>query len=444
MPEVSQERRTRRQGVALRIANAMRGVGATGLGLAASLAAAAAAPAGSSWFDDWVKGSSALGNWGGQRQTLEDSGLSFSGFSVTALLGNTSGGTRQSWAPANSTMAAMNVDFGKMLGWTGFLIHAEGWLAGGSDMSTTGRIDNLFNVASAYTTDGAYLGQLYAQQKLFDDKLQLQLGRMSTANNFAELPVVANYASMAMNSVPLNLPLNTVPFTSYPSTQRAAVATLVPMPEFKFTTGVYSADEKDSELKGTGGIDFNIDLSDGMMVIGQITYLHQQAKNDSGLPGTYFLGAFYASDSYSRLDGKGGSGPKHLETGNYGFYVMGQQMVYREGGAGSSQGMTSWLSLTLQPDESINQMPLMLAGGASYEGLFPGRPADTTAFAVYYGKLSNDIENTTAETVFELNHTFWATPWLGITPDFQYILDPNGDTNRADVVVIGGQLMVNF
>lgn len=406
--------------------------------------AAAAVPKTGDWFEDWLKGSSALGDWGGERKKLEDTGLTLSGFTVTALMGNTSGGTRQSSAPANSTLLAADLDFGKFSGLTGFLIHAEGWLAGGSNMSTKGRINNLFNVASAYTPHGAYLGQLYAQQQLLDDKLEIQVGRMTTANNFAALPVAADYVSVAVNAIPLSQPLNTVPFTSYPSTQWAAVATIKPESRFEFAGGVYTANAKASALKGTGGTDFDFDLDDGLMAIGQMTYLHQQAKGDKGLPGTYYLGAFYAGDSYARLDGKGGHGPKHEETGNFGFYVMGQQMIYREGGPGSSEGLTPWFSIAIQPDEAINKMPVMLAGGASYEGLLPGRDTDTAAFAVYYGKLSGDLRNVTAETVFEVNYTLWATPWLGITPDFQYIINPNGDTDRSDVAVLGAQLLVNF
>jgi carbohydrate-selective porin OprB len=46
--------------------------------------------------------------------------------------------------------------------------------------------------------------------------------------------------------------------------------------------------------------------------------------------------------------------------------------------------------------------------------------------------------------VLELNYTFWAMPWLGITPDFQYVFNPGGNRSNNDAALFGGQIMVNF
>ena len=75
-------------------------------------------------------------------------------------------------------------------------------------------------MAQAYTPSGFYLGQLYAELRLFDNALMLQAGRMATANNFATLPVALNYVSVANSPIPISLPINTVPFTNYTSEHR--------------------------------------------------------------------------------------------------------------------------------------------------------------------------------------------------------------------------------
>jgi porin len=266
----------------------------------------------------------------------------------------------------------------------------------------------------------------------------LQIGRLASANNFASLPVAADDVSAAMNGVPVSLPINTVPFTETPASQWGAVATVAPLAAIELTAGVYNADRRSSELNGTHGVDFGLNVDRGVMVIGQASYLREQAKDDRGLPGIYTIGGFHAGDRYQRIDGSGD------EDSNFGFYAMGQQMVYRDGGPGSAEGPTPWLAVAYQPQQSINLLPVFLSGGAVYEGLLPGRDTDTAALAVYHGKLSNDVEDTSSETVLELNYTFWATPWLGLTPDLQYVFNPGGGSSTNDAAVFGGQIMVNF
>lgn len=389
------------------------------------------------WREDWLKGPSALGEWGGYRQQIEDAGLSLSGFSITNIMGNVTGGNRRSTAAASFNLLALDLDFGRLASLPGFLVHAEGWGARGNNPSTRGRINNLLGVAQAYTPSGFYLGQLYAELRLFDNSLTLQAGRMATSNNFATLPVALNYVSVANNPIPITLPINTVPFTNYPH-QWAAVGTVTPAPRIRMTGGVYNGDRRSSRLKATNGLDWTFQPQDGVMGVGQISLLLNQGAGDQGLPGTYYFGAFTNTNDYDRLNGTGEKGS------NYGFYWMAQQMVYREGGPGSSEGLTPWLAIAYQPQDSINLLPVYIAGGSVYEGLVPGRNIDTVALAVYHAELSNAVPDATGETLLEVNYTYWALPWLGLTPSFQYVFNPSGGGSNDDAAVFGGQILVNF
>jgi carbohydrate-selective porin OprB len=70
-------------------------------------------------------------------------------------------------------------------------------------------LNNILQVATAFSQQGYYLGQLYLQQRLFGDTLTFQIGRLTTANNFASLPIFNDYVSFADNPIPISLTNNT-------------------------------------------------------------------------------------------------------------------------------------------------------------------------------------------------------------------------------------------
>ena len=119
-------------------------------------------------------------------------------------------------------------------------------------------------------------------------------------------------------------------------------------------------------------------------------------------------------------------------------------MVWREGEAGSAQGLTPWAAFTFAPIERINTLPFFAAGGLVYQGLFQGRDDDTTNLGVYYGKLSDDLPDQRFETVVEVNHRFQLAPWLYVTPDFQYVFRPGGSDEEPDAAVFGTEIGVDF
>jgi len=165
------------------------------------------------------------GNWFGYRHALADHGLAFSGTTVVDLQGNSSGGQSRGFATADGSLLALDTDLGNLAGIKGLLLHAEFVANAGPNLSAR-NIGNVLQAATAFAQPGYYLGQMYAQQKLFNDKFSLQVGRMTTANNFASLPVFADYVSFADNPIPISLTNNSIYFTSLPSVEWATVGTL--------------------------------------------------------------------------------------------------------------------------------------------------------------------------------------------------------------------------
>jgi porin len=375
------------------------------------------------------------GNWGGFRETLADSGLVFSGSTVVDLMGNLSGQSR-AFAPADSSLVAVDADLEKLVGLKGLLLHAEFVANAGENLSAKS-IGNILQVATAYAPQGYYLGQMYAQQKLFDDKLTLQVGRMTTANNFASLPVFSQYVSFADNPIPINLTNNTLYFTSLPAVEWAAVGIIAPTESLTFALGIYNTNLPSGvPFASRHGVDFSFDGSGGSMEVGQVSYNLNGGADDTGLPGTYYIGGFYSGAGYRAMP-EGGA-----RRGDYGFYWEGQQMIYRYGGPGSDIGLTPWISIAYMPQEDINQLPLLVMAGVDYHGLIPGRSDDDLAGGFYYGKLSTNLPSVGGEKVLELDYTAWATPWLGITPDLQYVLNPSGDSSSENAFVLGAQVQI--
>jgi porin len=71
----------------------------------------------------------------------------------------------------------------------------------------------------------------------------------------------------------------------------------------------------------------------------------------------------------------------------------------------------------------------------------------------YYGNLGGDYASAQSETglgyptyewVLELGYVAHITPWLYITPDIQWVINPGGTGDIPNALVIGWELGVTF
>jgi porin len=391
----------------------------------------------------WLSQDTATGDWGGLRSWAEAAGLTVEGNYQTDLLANPIGGEQQGFAYDGLMEISLDFDLEKIAGLEGTSFFIAGYWASGDDLSDT-KIGNLIDVSQVFTGRTVALAQMYFEQQWFGGALDVTLGRLSPGDDFATSDLYASYVSTGVNSNPFAIPENVASFVADPMAIWGVRAIVQPTQQIRLAAGVYNA-YPDVAEDGKHGVDFVLNPQDGVLTIAEAGYAWNQAEDDAGLPGSATFGGYYdSSDFDSVADDDSDDDSSDQRDGNYGFYLLLDQMAYREGGAGSDQGLTPWVAFTFAPVERVNTIPFSASGGLVYQGLIPGRDDDLTALAVYYGKFSDKLEDQNAETVVEVNHRLQLTPWLYATPDFQYVIRPNGQSDIDDAAVFGGEIGIDF
>jgi len=383
-------------------------------------------------------------DWAGFRPELNRLGITPTASYTAQLLGNPSGGQSRGFTYAGTLQASIFLDLHKLLRIPGLSFNVGGAWSTGKNLSAD-YIGNSFTVQSAYGSPGngtnnLTLGETYLQQQLFNNSLVIAVGRLAPANTFATMPVLNNYLNLGTNPGPGALGINDTTFTLYPpGVEWGAQAIYNITSSFQMAAGVFNTNQN-SAGGGKGGLDFALQQGNrGGLSVVQLNYLVNHAATDTGLPGQYSFGGYYDSNRFSSL-----RIPNSTESGTYSVYGMFQQIVYRDGEAGSQRGLTVWGETALAPKSSVNIMPYFVGGGVSYQGLIPGRDNEIASAGVIYGTFSRYIPRTTAETVIEANYQITLNRWLSITPDMQYVIRPSGNSAIKNAFVLGTQLAIVF
>ncbi len=194
-----------------------------------------------------------------------------------------------------------------------------------------------------------------------------------------------------------------------------------------------------------------------MLVLSEVGYTPKAGLLD--LPGHYKLGGYYHSGNFRDVakDINGDNSfvtglPGQKFSGNSGYYVLLDQMFYREM-PNANQGLSAFFVFVLSPDEQQNTLPYYTSAGLVYEGLISARPHDKTAFGVtnawFSEKISDarhdaGLERQTTETAFELNYQVQVTPAVYFRPDLQYIIKPNGQNDIDNAFLVGFEVGIVF
>ena len=147
------------------------------------------------------------GDWGGLRSKLEESGITPRLVLVTDFAGNPSGGRSQGATAPSSVELSLFFDLEKMWGLKKgsiFASFSERW---GDSLSLT-EIGNVFSTQQIYGFQTYRVIDLSYQQELFDDHMELRLGRFPAMDDFLVSPYNFGFMSNAFCGNPFGIILN--------------------------------------------------------------------------------------------------------------------------------------------------------------------------------------------------------------------------------------------
>jgi carbohydrate-selective porin OprB len=337
------------------------------------------------------------------------------------------------WGYVGQLTTALDFDFDKLLNIPGMSLYfSSSW---GTGSSLTAALSSVFPVNPNYAV-GAYLGEIYLQQKFLKGNLTLAAGRLAANYTFAGLPVFNNYVSFALDPTPVAMVSNDLSYAGPPpGLQWGAQAVYTITPVIEVAAGVFNTNPNSAN---NGNVFALQQGNKGALVTAQATYLYNQAPSEKGLQGQYTAGFFEDNNAFGVLP----NGISRSQ-GNSGVFLLGQQMVYRPDGPGSTKGLTIWGAWAYSSKPLVSAMPVFGGAGFSYEGLIKRRKQDIVSAGWIYGKTSQYIPGATSAKLLEVNYQWVPRRYITIIPDFQYIWDPAG-TKTTSAAVLGVQLNLTF
>lgn len=412
-----------------------------------------------------------LGSMFGLRPLMDQYGLTLNAVDINDLFGNTSGGYKQGPAYWGVTTLTLNWDPEKVLGIKNGLFNISALQIRGRSL-TVDNLGDLNSVDNMDTNRSTRLWELWYQQGFFDNKLNVRIGKIALDSEFS----VSDYGLLFMNSsfgwslINTDDTYNTgveypfaapgIRFNFSPNenwTDILAVTNDNPSNvAFCNPSGAFACDS--SPPKHLSGTHFN--FTTGVFVINEIQYHLNPTSDDSksdnakqGYPGNYKLGTYFDSakfpDQRYNAEGQLLANPDNAQTmGNHrhtwSVYGIADQMIWRSTKE-KSHSVGVFGTIQTSPGDRTS---ITLAGNAGivYKGLF-NNENDSVGFAWGFGTFGNRARQydrdyryyvdsshrvRKTENRIELVSHFDVTPWMQLTPDFQYIFNPGGGINLED------------
>ena len=385
------------------------------------------------------------GDWCGARTALVDGGVTLGLRSVSEVFGTVAGGMRRGVAGENQFLLTTDFDGEALGGLSGLTAHA-------GIISVQGRGPGFNNVGNALDISNielpgrnqryTRLWTLWVQKNGFDGVLSFRAGQLSVDDEFLVSPTASNllnstfgWPALGFANLPAGLPndQNLTLGPGYPLGAPGVRLIFSPSENFAWLTAVFS--HQPASVDRTG-VQFHV--SGDEMIITELQYLQNQAKDATGLPFMLKLGGWYDTARFNDLhlssNGRslvlfGGTPQRH--SGEQAVYVVADQTVWRR--EDGSQALSLFLRAGAAPDQSINLVTWYADGGLGVKGPLPGRDTDLLSLGVGYAGVGQAARATdrdaklpvrSEEAFIEVNYTFSVAPWWTVQPDLQYIIHP--------------------
>lgn len=394
----------------------------------------------------------------------ESSGLRIGGYLVPELDWVASGGVEPHSVFGGVALGLhAAIDTQKALDIPGGTLGVEFLLSsGGANINAAGSVQQYTNMSAVEPIDRQDMTQLWWHQRLFDDRLILQIGKMNGAGHFNTVlqPVVVSEPHLQDRTISdlIYVPVGLNPtlfgrLPAYPDTAYGAVAHFRPTADFYLSYGLFDGNAARGIPTGTKG---SPDFSDYRLNIAEAGYSWR--VGGQGMPGRVGVGGWWQT-------GELYTPAFTTEERGKGYYLFANQRLWYRQPAVDNSGLIGYLQFgrTEAETQAANRY---WGGGLMGIGLVPGRPWDTLSLGLAYSRLndtpgagaffypdvpsdSNDLSSSElmVQAAYQANFAF-GTPanyWtLSAILAYTYIPTPGQRPNLPAANVVSARLAVLF
>lgn len=319
---------------------------------------------------------------------------------------------------------SLDLDTGQLGLWKSgrFFIHAQN---GHGRQVTIAPGGNSLPISDIDARDFTQVSEYGLDQGLLKEKLRLLVGKQNVNNYFCVNDFGSQFLFPSYTLIP------TVPLPTFPAPALGVSILARPTDGVHLKAGIYDGAPEINSL----GWDTIFDGRGGYFLIVEPGIKPAFGKNGA-YSGHYRVGLWYHTGSVAKIRQPGS------EKGNYGFYAMADQLVFKEA-AGGGQGLGLFFQLGWAP-ENRNAVNRFIGGGFSYTGLLPGRDQDTLGFGLSYAGLTGQPSRPEDISLVngELYYRAQIKPFLNLQPDIQYFSNPG--TGHANGWAVNLRWVVSF
>ena len=407
----------------------------------------------------------------------EKQGIKFAVTYIGEILGNPSGGAKQSAVYEDRFNFAVDADLQKLFGLNGLAFHANIFQIDGGGLSR-GALFNYLDVSGIEALPTTRLYEIWFEKK-WGDKIALRAGQLAADTEF----MTAKYTDVFTNAslgwpagLSLNLPSGgpSPPLATMGARFRADVTDNLTLLGAVFDGNAAGPGTNDPQLRNRYGVNFRV--NDPPLILYEAQFQWNAKKGDPGLDGKLKLGGWRHFGSFSdlRFDTSGlsladpaSSGMAASFTGDQGLYAVFEQKLHRVG-TDDDRGIGVFGRGSYSPPDR-NLIDIYADGGFEFVGLSDARPHDKFGVAAAYAHVSRRAQALdrdfqfiygagwpirSSEALLTAVYQYEVRAGLTLQPNVQFIRHPGGGStdplgplrgkHLKDAAVLGLRTVAKF
>jgi porin len=383
-----------------------------------------------------------LGDWGGLRSELQESGVTLDLQYVGDHLWNIESQKKLRLASLNRFRGTVDLNLDTLARWHATTFHATAvWQTGGNLGQYLGLLANPSSLVSA---NAFRLDSWWIEKHFRNGRLEIRAGQFAAQDFYGAQHYAASFIFEPIGYALGNLGST---YESYdPPSTPAAELRVAPLKYLYVKSMVFAADRIPyahnptglvPQFKGAASNASEIGFSPGQKA--SAVHAFDNVDSRKGYSGLYQFGAAY---NPGRFSGPGLSTPRSQD---YLLYWMANQAIWREDRV-QSEGLDATASYDWSPAD-VNHNNREFTAGLRYNEPFPFTFHNTVSFGYVRNHLSQNFKITGApsfktEQGVELNTLLHVTPSLMAQPVLQYYANVGGGMSRA--IVFGVRIKIDF